>query len=158
MPDTPPAILNNDVYTRHARLLCSTYEQWTGRELLANASMTSDLAQRLFHTPYVLASHGTEDDPIFNFANAAALNLFEMTWDEFVRLPSRQSAEPINQQERLALLSRVTDNGFIDDYRGVRISATGKRFLIERATVWTLVDSKGTYRGQAVRFDQWIYV
>jgi hypothetical protein len=33
--------------------------------------------------------------------------------------------------------------GFIDDYAGVRIARTGRRFLIQRATVWNLTDDQG---------------
>lgn len=158
MSHSPPSILSTDFYTDHARLLCSSFERWTGCQLVPGESTANGLAARLFHAPFVLASHGTENDPMFNFGNAAALNLFEMTWDDFAQTPSRASAEPMIQEERAALLSRVTQNGFIDDYRGVRISATGKRFLIERATVWNLIDGEETYHGQAVRFDQWSYL
>lgn len=38
-------------------------------------------------------SHGLEVDPVFNYANQCALDLFEMTWEDFIKLPSRLSAE-----------------------------------------------------------------
>ena len=48
--------------------------------------------------------------------------------------------------------------GFIDDYTGVRISASGRRFRIDKAVVWNLVDQEGLYRGQAACFDAWVFI
>ena len=69
-------------------------------------------------------------------------------------LPSRLSAEPVNQAERERLLALVTQNGYIDNYAGVRISSTGKRCMIKNAVVWNLVDN-GIYKGQAACFTEW---
>jgi hypothetical protein len=46
----------------------------------------------------------------------------------------------------------VGRDGFIDDYAGTRISATGRRFRIERAVVWNLIDAAGVRHGQAAMF------
>jgi hypothetical protein len=54
------------------------------------------------------------------------------------------------------LLERVRDHGFIDDYAGVRVSATGRRFRIERAVVWNLLDEAGRLHGQAATFAHWL--
>lgn len=43
--------------------------------------------------------------------------------------------------------------GYIDDYKGVRISSTGKRFLIKQCIVWEVFDAAGVRRGQAATFD-----
>jgi len=43
----------------------------------------------------------------------------------------------------------------IDDYAGVRISKHGRRFMIEQATVWNLIDGHGKYCGQAAMFGVW---
>ena len=77
-----------------------------------------------------MLSHNTKAEPIFNYANAKALELFELSWEEFITLPSRLSAESVNQEERATLLAQVTAHGFIDNYQGIRISSTGKRFKI----------------------------
>lgn len=58
-------------------------------------------------------------------------------------MPSRLTAEAPNRAERARLLAEVTARGFIEDYSGRRISHTGQRFLIERATVWNLTDAEG---------------
>jgi len=56
------------------------------------------------------------------------------------------------------LLERVNRRGFIDDYSGIRISATGRRFRIQRATVWNVIDTHGAPAGQAVMFRDWKYL
>ena len=103
-------------------------------------------------------SHGNEPDPILNYGNAAALALWELSWAELTRTPSRLTAEAPNRNERARLLEAVTRRGFIDDYSGVRISKTGRRFRIARATVWNLLTAAGQPCGQAAKFDQWEFL
>lgn len=109
----------------------------------------------LWQADFALLSHGTEADPIFNFANRTALELFEMDYQEFTQLPSRCSAEPVRREERAALLAQVTEFGCIDNYSGVRIASSGRRFTIQQAKVWNLTDSQGRYFGQAAMFADW---
>lgn len=68
-------------------------------------------------------------------------------------MPSRLSAEAPLREERQALLERVSRDGFIDDYAGIRISARGTRFRIENAVVWNLIDAAGVRHGQAAMFE-----
>ncbi|WP_295386086.1 MEKHLA domain-containing protein [uncultured Thiodictyon sp.] len=46
----------------------------------------------------------------------------------------------------------------INDYSGVRVAASGRRFMIENACVWNLADAGGGYRGQAATFAHWRYL
>jgi hypothetical protein len=128
---------------------------WTGRELLAAGNDSVELSRAVFDAPFVLVSHGTEPDPILNYGNRAALALWEMSWEELTRTPSRFTAEAPNREERARLLERVTRNGYIDDYAGVRISKTGRRFRIEQATVWNLIGPGAGRWGQAAMFEHW---
>jgi hypothetical protein len=139
----------------HAELLISSYHRCTGKDLVNQMQSSEDISRALFEAPYSVVSHNTEDDPIFNYGNQTALRVFEMDWLDFTNLASRRSAEPVNRGERERLLARVTKHGFIDDYRGVRISSTGVRFRIEDATVWNIVDRRGLYFGQAAVFYKW---
>lgn len=109
-------------------------------------------ARALYEADFAVVSHGTEADPVFNYANRYAQQQFELDWEAFVQLPSRLSAEAVNREERARLLARVTAQGYIDDYCGVRISASGRRFTITQAVVWNLHDADGIYRGQAATF------
>ncbi|HVN42283.1 MAG TPA: MEKHLA domain-containing protein, partial [Steroidobacteraceae bacterium] len=81
--------------------------------------------------------------------------LFERGWEELVGLPSRLSAEAPAREERERLLERVGAHGFIDDYSGVRIAQSGRRFRILRATVWNVLDPAGERIGQAATFSEW---
>lgn len=132
-----------------------SYRRLTGRAL---ASAEGDPVEALWSSPLAIVAHGTEADPVFFFGNRTALTLFEMDFDTFTRLPSRFSAEPLQRDERAVLLERVTRNGIIDDYAGIRISATGKRFRISNASVWNLTDETGAAVGQAAAFAEWVYV
>ena len=55
-------------------------------------------------------------------------------------------------------LERTTRDGFVDDYHGIRIASTGRRFLIEQAVVWNLVDDAGDRLGQAATFSDWVFL
>lgn len=142
---------------RHAARLAASFRHWTGRDLVAPDS-TATIAERLFHHPAVVVSHGAEPDPIFNYGNAAALALWELSWDEFVRTPSRLTVEPPEREERERLLAAVAARGWIDDYAGVRIARGGRRFRIEQASVWTVLDEAGHACGQAATFSRWHFL
>jgi len=139
----------------HARLLLDSFARLLGRELVSRQGSDLDQAERLFAAPFIVVSHGTEADPVLNYGNGQALALWEMTWDELTRTPSRLTAEPVHRDERARLLERTRRDGYVDDYAGVRVSATGRRFRIEEATVWNLADAAENHRGQAASFDRW---
>ena len=126
--------------------------------LLSTYSKLSERVVHIYNAPIAVVSHGTEADSVFNYGNRVALDLFEMTWDELTRLPSRQSAETVSQKDRARLLADVTAKGFIDRYSGVRISRSGRRFMIESATVWNLLDGDDAHYGQAAMFRHWHFL
>ena len=137
------------------QLLLDAFARLLRRELIPRDGSLADQAERLFRAPFVVVSHGTEDDPVLNYGNAAALSLWEMTPEELRRTPSRLTAEPVHRDERARLLERTRRDGYVDDYAGIRISKTGKRFRIEQAIVWNLTDAAGVHHGQAATFDRW---
>lgn len=142
---------------KHVNQLLQSYLRLTGRELIP-PGRPQERARTLFYQPFVVLSHGIQEDPVLNYGNQAALDLWEMTWEEFIKMPSRLTAEPVNREDRERLLEEVRRNGYIDTYRGVRISGTGRRFLIERGTVWNIVDENNKYAGQAATFNRWTYL
>ncbi len=137
------------------RWLLDSYALWLKRELIDRSGDIEAQSERLFLAPFVVVSYAESPDPILNYGNRQALDLWEMTWAEFTATPSRLTAEPVNRDERARVLERVAAHGFVTDYRGVRISRTGRRFLVERATVWNVLDGHGTKRGQAATFSRW---
>jgi MEKHLA domain len=149
----------DDDVIRRCRILAGSFERLVGRPLLPRLPAEGlALAQALYDAPVVIVSHGTEADPVFWFANRAAQALWEMDWATFTRTPSRLSAEPDERATREALLRRAAEQGFIDDYRGVRVSASGRRFLIEDVVLWNLADEAGARQGQAATFSRWRYL
>jgi len=158
MPTELNSICKTDFVIAHTACLARSLKHWTGRELLPSISDPLELAQKVFDAPFVLVSHGTQTDPILNYGNRAALTLWEMSWEKLTQTPSRFTAEAPNREERARLLDQVTRRGFIDDYSGVRISKTGRRFRIAQATVWNLISEDGRPCGQAAMFDQWEFL
>jgi hypothetical protein len=139
----------------HARLLLDAFALLLGRDLVDRTGSDVEQARRLFEAAFVVVSHGVEADPVLNYGNRVALELWEMDFETLARTPSRLTAEPVHRDERARLLERTRRDGYVDDYAGVRISSTGKRFRIERATVWNLVEPGGVHRGQAATFAAW---
>ena len=154
MNDFPPNA-ENHYLAEHIKLISRSFQNLLGYPLLPD---TDNLAERLFYAPFVLLSHNTESDPIFNYANAQGLQLFELDWQELITLPSRASAEAMNQTAREKIMAQVTAQGFTTAYRGVRVSKTGKRFEIINAIIWNLTDSSGVYQGQAACFAEWKFL
>ena len=148
----------NSFLLEHALLLKNSYHRLLLKDLIPDNLSDKKFAKQLFDAPFAVASHDTSSDPIFNYANLKALELFELNWEDLILLPSRFSAEPVNQAERERLLSKVTKKGYIDHYEGVRISTTGNRFMIKNAVVWNLSDDQGIYKGQAACFGEWEFI
>ena len=149
---------DNHYHSRHIALLCSSYRKLMGRELIQDSDSQGNLAKALFHAPFVIVSHNTAADPVFNYANLKALELFGFRWEEFTQLPSRLSAEPVHQSERERLLATVRRQGYLDNYQGIRVTKTGARFKINNAVVWNFVDDEGRYAGQAAQFGEWKFL
>lgn len=145
----------NGYLSDHAKLLITSFHRVTGKPLVEHKFSGEAAYRALYEAPYGVVSHNTDNDPVFNYGNKSALNVFQMSWQKFTALPSRQSAEPVNRKERQQLLARVNEHGYIEGYRGIRISATGIRFWIEDTIVWSIVDDKGIYYGQAAVFYRW---
>jgi MEKHLA domain len=158
MQDAAVHRFETEAVIAHSLTLAENYRRLTGRDLLPGVHEPRALARGLYEAPFVVVSHGTEADPVLNYGNAAAQELWEMSWEELTRTPSRLTAEAPERAERERLLAAVRTRGFIDDYSGVRISSTGRRFRIERATVWNLEDGNGVPCGQAACFREWTWL
>ncbi len=142
-------------WTLQSQHILDSYERLIGHQLIERLGSETDQAESLFKASFVVVSHGTEVDPLLNYANAAALKLWKISISTLLETPSRMTAEAMHRDERAELLERTTRDGYVDDYRGIRIATDGQRFLIDRATVWNLTDKSGHYAGQAATFDQW---
>ena len=146
---------SNQFHHDQVQLILDSYRHWTGEDLIIFPLPEADaLGETVYRAPFALVSHGTEVDPIFNYANRMALEAFGYSWEEWITLPSRFSAEAPNRAARQKLLDAVNQRGYSDGYQGIRIGRQG-RFEIRAAQVWNLLDSSGTARGQAACFSDW---
>ena len=142
---------------QHIQLLLYSFQHWTGNILIPTTDLKSplEIANSLFNADFVVVSHGTQDDPILNYGNQKALDLWKMDWHTFISTPSRYTAEPMERSEREQLLAQAKSQGYISDYRGIRIDSNCDRFYINQAIIWNVVDAEGKLWGQAATFCNW---
>lgn len=133
-------------------LLTGSHARLLGKPLVP---ADKDAAWLYRAAPFVVLAHNTDDDPKFIYANKAAQACFEYSWEEFMSLPSRLSAEAPDRAARQALLDEVARHGFIKNYRGVRVAKSGRHFAIDDGVVWELLDESGIRHGQAATFMSW---
>jgi PAS domain S-box-containing protein len=134
-------------------LLTGSFAKLVGRSLVPEHADPDWLYEE---APFAVLAHDTSDDPRFFYANRAAQACFGYSWIEFIGMPSRLSAETPERAARQLLLQAVARDGYVSDYRGVRIAKSGRRFWIEQAVVWELLDADGVRRGQAACFERWV--
>lgn len=139
-------------------MILRSFEQLLGRPLLDTTGTPGQQAEALFNAPFVVASHGTEADPILNYGNRKALELWELDWETFTETPSARTAEAVQRDTRQAMLEQVARQGFAEHYSGIRISSTGRRFRILETIIWNLTDEEGRPCGQAATFSRWDYL
>jgi hypothetical protein len=143
----------NGFQSAHAALLAEAFGRATGRPLLEGAD-----AKALYHAPFPVLSHNTADDPVLTYGNLAAQALWEMGWAQLTSMPSRLTAEPAHRGQRDAMFAEMRAKGFISNYAGVRISASGKRFEIRNAVIWPLLGPEGEKLGEAATFREYAFL
>ena len=166
-PPSAPAPFLHPLAILQSLSILDSYKRTVGEPLLDSGGGSLSVAEApaaLFHAPFVCVSHGAEKEPVFNYGNAAALSLFGHSWAAFTRLESRLSAAADDaeaQRERKAALSTALNSpaGFVRGYSGVRVTASGRRFTINDATLWTMRtptgpgrELQGVMQGQAAVF------
>jgi MEKHLA domain len=147
----------NPAIIHWTQILLDSYQRLIGKELMERDRSPIIQSQLLFSAPFVVVSHDTQADPQLNYGNQTALELWELDWSSFIKTRSKDTAEPVNQAMRQQMLAQAQIQGFIQDYQGVRISRSGKRFYINQATIWNLTDDQGKSCGQAATFGNWQY-
>lgn len=137
-----------------ATAILDSHRERVGSELMDRSGDPAVDAVRLFTLDAVVLSHDGGEDPVFVYANLAACELWNMSVAELVGMPSRYSAPPEQRESRASMLADAASSGVLFDYSGERIAKDGSRFIIERATLWT-VDGYPDRPGQAVVFRDW---
>ena len=142
----------------HSLRLFNSFKHWTDQTLLDRDGTAEEIAQALFDAPFVLVSHGIEANPIFNYGNHTALQLWEMSWEQFTQTPSKSPVKIEEVSERQQMLEQVKTQGYTKNYQGIRQSRTGKLFLISNVIVWNIIDENDQYWGQSATFDRWQFL
>ena len=150
--------VQNRYRAAHVARLVGQLAAVDGPNLAQPALSPEEQAREVFHAPFVLLSHNTAPDPILNYANQTALRLFEPELGRTHRHAITADCRGTGASRPRGLLTEVSSRGFIDDYCGIRIAKNGRRFLIERATVWNLIDENGAPYGQAATFSAWQFI
>lgn len=145
-PYTRPDIIN------WCRRIHDSYKHWLQKTLVEGDLAGEDLVKAFYLADFVMLSHKFADVPRFVFANRSAQALWGYSWDEFIGMPSSESAESEAREEREKLLERVNRYGFIVDYSGTRIAKDGRRFRIREVTLWNVLDESEALVGQAAMF------
>ncbi len=83
----------NGYLAGHVALLRRSLRQLAGRDLLDADAAMQDSAARVYNAPFVVLSHDATADPVLTYGNRRALELFELSWEELTRMPSRLTAE-----------------------------------------------------------------
>ena len=140
------------------QLLLDSYRHWMKQELIDRGVTFSEQSHQLFESSFVVVSHGMQNDPILNYGNRTALALWEMSWEE---LTSTRHASPPNLPIRKNVPRCFNGQHNMDSLMIIEESAfqrPGKRFLVERAIVWNVVDDQGQKQGQAATFSKWSFL
>ena len=138
------------------RCIESSYRTLVHHELVAVSGDDRQRARWLYEdAPFGVLAHDGGADPHFVYANRQAQHLFECRWDDLVGTPSRESAGPDEQSDRNRLLDEVSERGWTDGYRGIRLSKKGNRFWIKDVLLWNLLDTEGERCGQAAILRRW---
>lgn len=131
----PSPLWYSDVMVDHASHLIRSYFKVTGgKELVPLKVLDSDpteAAKLLFFLPdRVVVSHGTQCDsegPVLNYGNSAALKRWGASWEELTNMPSKYTAETVEQTARAEFMRKVLTDGVVENYSGVRIALNKSR-------------------------------
>ena len=131
----PSPIWYSDLMVNHASNLIKSYFHVTGgKELVPMRILENDPAEAaklLFFLPdRVVVSHGNQKDldgPVLNYGNSAALKRWGASWEELTNMPSKYTAETVEQSARAEFMRKVTDDGVVENYSGVRIALNKSR-------------------------------
>ena len=144
---------SNHYCVEHVVILLSNLERWTGFDLAGEFGIAKvDLGRGIFLAEFCLLSSDLSADPVLNYGNQRALDLWEMSWEELTSTRSRDTARADRQSDRDGLMRQVDEKNFITGYCGERVSKTGKEFLIKDVTIWNLFDDGGKPYGRAAWF------
>ena len=149
----------NNYQSDHVLLILSNLKELAGIDLLTSLSCNEkEVGEKAFYANFCLLSHDGASDPVLNYGNIKALELWEASWDELTSMQARETAKPDDQATREKTMKEVKENGYLTNYSGIRVSKFGKAFKILDVTIWNLTDQKGEPYGQAALFRDYEFI
>jgi len=142
-------MLRDPRFITRAREILDSYARLLGRELIPRSGDAAEDARRLFDLPLAVLAHDTSPQPLLDWANQAAAMAFDATPEALLGLPSAATAPADAVADRGKLFEALARDGFVTGYSGVRISLTGRRFVIDDVTVLEVTDAAGSPAGHA---------
>jgi len=147
----------------HVKLVDASLRSLTGQGVtermgLDNLTSPPDIYRSIYNNNrYILITHGTEENPIFNFGNQAALSAFYRSWESLTAMASAQSVvlRSIDEEMRIELMRKVTTENYVEGASGIRIRGDGTFIKLIDAVVWNCFNEDGTVIGQAAFFDRY---
>jgi PAS domain-containing protein len=136
------------VVARAAAILDS-FRRHFSHDLFDRAGDPAEDARRLFDLPQAVLAHDTSPEPLLDWANRAAAAAFDATPESLLGRPSAATAPADAVADRGKLFEALARDGFVTGYSGVRVSLTGRRFIIDDVTVFELFDAAGQPAGHA---------
>ena len=142
----------------HVKILLDSFEKLVQKQIIVRTGDPAKDLKLIEEGAFVLVSHNGEEDPILNYGNQFALDLWELNWDDFIKTPSRKTAEIDLRTRREEVLKTAMIKGFYDEYEGIRVSSKGKRFRIKNAIIWNVLNKHNVRIGQAAYFTNIEYI
>lgn len=143
---------DNNYHREHVLMMLENLKKWTGCDLITEYGFSLDtLGEQVFNADFYILSHDRSTDPILTYGNNRVLELWEVDWEELIKMYSKDTSKPVDRQDRLVLLERVKVANYLDGYSGIRVSKTGTEFKILDGIIWNLF-TNGSFCGQAAWF------
>ncbi|MFM8495456.1 MAG: MEKHLA domain-containing protein [Planctomycetia bacterium] len=142
-------MLSDPRFITRAQEILDSHRRLLGREVVERSGDPAEDARRLFDLPQAVLAHDTAPQPCLDWANHAAARAFDATPKSLLGRPSADTAPADARADRHALFDVLARQGFVTGYSGVRISLTGRRFVIDDVTVLEITDAAGRPTGHA---------
>ena len=153
MIETSLSHSQNNYHQEHVSMMLKNLKRWTAYDLIEEYGFSADkLGEEIFNADFYILSHNNAIDPILTYGNNRVLQLWEISWEELTQMHSRDTAKPVEQIDRQALMDRVKEYNYVSGYEGIRVSKKGMEFKILDVTIWNLFSDNDDPYGQAAWF------
>ena len=141
----------------HSKLLSDSYERATARKLI-ELEAGSDVGKALFDAPFrpvVPWYRRRSRVELRKWRGVKAMGDVVGGFYQHALSLNRRTNGTVAKGE---VLEDAKRQGYSDGYYGIRISGSGQRFEIRNVLLWNIIDERGTYRGQAAIFSEWLFL